>query len=499
MYDYDVIVIGAGLGGLSAAAMLARKGFKTVVCEHTSQVGGCCSSYDYEGYTFDVGASIVEMAWIIDELFAKLGRQTADYMDMIPIDPIYGFATKDGKKFTYPVDAQATREIIARFSAEDAEAWDRFAGIGSAAVRNVFGKVMSKPMMTFTDALRMTLSTPSFMRYTKYMAQSFENTLTHFFKSEIVRASMSIQSYYFGLPPALCPGYGAFLGYSEHEGIFYPRGGMKSIPEGIARAYGEEGGEVMLNATVRRILLEGGRAIGVELEDGKQMHSRVVLSNINAKTLYLELVGRRNIPSWARKAIDSYVISIPCPMIMLGLDSAPELEAHHTICYGTMEEMNSAWYDYYLKGKIPPGGFMIICWPTHADPSLAPEGHHCLNLVSLAPYELAEGDWDSRKEEYMEGFLDSVEKRFRLDLRSHITMAEVNSPKDFERMLLHPRGAVYGLQNDLAATAMFRPRMRSSVVDGLYLAGASTHFGGGVPTTVGSGVAVAEVIEKDHG
>jgi len=129
--DYDAVVIGAGMGGLSAAAVLAKNGLKTLVCENTGQVGGCCSSYDHEGYRFDIGASVVELAWIIDELFEKLGKKTADYIDLIPVDPIYGFVTQDGRRFTYPVDVAGTREVIARFSEEDAKAWDRFAEVGS--------------------------------------------------------------------------------------------------------------------------------------------------------------------------------------------------------------------------------------------------------------------------------------------------------------------------------------------------------------------------------
>ncbi len=497
MNDYDVIVIGAGLGGLSAASLLAKSGFKTLVCEHTSRVGGCCSSYDHEGYTFDIGASIVEMAWIIDDLFTRLGKKTSDYMEMISIDPIYGFVTQDGERFTYPVSKEGTRDIIARISPDEAKAWDRFATIGAEAINEVFGSVMSTPMMTMLDALKVGMSMPKFIKYAPYMVKSFESTLCSFFSSDKVQASMSMQSYYIGLPPALCPGYAAFLAYSEHEGIYYPRGGMIKIPEGIARAFTEFGGEIKFDATVRRILLEGKRAVGVELADGTQIRSRLVLSNVNAKVLYNEMIGRDKMPRWASRTIDSYELSIPCPMIMVGMDAAPELEAHHTICYGTMDEMNSAYFDYFKKGKLHSGGMMIICWPTHADPSLAPEGHHALNIVTLAPYDLAEGDWDSMKERYLEIMLDSVEKKFHVNLRDHITTVKVNSPKDFERALLHPRGAVYGLNNDLFSTAMFRPNMRSRLFDGLYLAGASTHFGGGVPTTVGSGMAVSGIIEKD--
>lgn len=497
MHDYDAVVIGAGVGGLSAAAILARSGLETLVCENTGSVGGCCSSYEQDGYTFDIGASVVELSWIIDELFATLGKRTSDYIDFTPVDPIYGFVTADGNRFSYPVDVEATREVIARFSKEDADSWNRFARLGSEGINQAFGKVMTEPFMTFKDAARMALENPALVKYMKYFALNFEKTICGFFSNDKVRSSMSIQSYFVGLPPALCPGYIAFLAYSEHDGIFYPRGGMIQIPGGIARAFEQFGGDIRFNARVVKVLVEDGRAIGVELADGTLIESRIVVSNINAKTLYLEQVGRENLPGWAVKAIESYEVSCPAPMIMLGLDERPDLDAHHTFCYSTLDDMNRLWFEDYLEGKISDRAFMLISWPTHADPSLAPDGHHCLNLVTAAPYELADGDWDDLKEGYLDHQIDIMEKRFGLSLRKHITVAEINTPKDFGRMLLHPRGAVYALQNDITASAFFRPRMRSRAVKNLYLTGASTHLGGGVPPAIGSGIAASGLILED--
>lgn len=497
MHDYDAVVIGAGLGGLSAASILAKNGLETLVCENTGWLGGCCSSVEQDGFTFDTGASVVELSWIIDELFDVLGRNRSDYIDFIPVDPIYGFMTSDGKRFSYPVSVEGTRDVISQFSKEDARAWDRFAKIGSEAMSTAFNKVMTRPMMTFADGLKIAVENPSLVKYMKYMVKNFESTLTGFFSSDKVRASMSLQSYFVGLPPALCPGYIAFLAYSEHEGIFYPRGGMIKIPSGIADVFKECGGEIRFNTTVRKVLVENGAAVGVELTDGTQIRSRIVVSNINAKTLYLEHVGRDNLPGWAVKAIESYEVSIPAPMIMLGLDEKPDLDAHHTFCYTTLDEMNALWFEDYLKGKLPDRTFMLIDWPSHADPSLAPEGCHCLNMVTFAPYELACGDWDDLKEKYLDMQLDHIEKRFGLELRDHIKVARVNTPKDFARMLLHPKGAVYALQNDIMASAFFRPRIRSRAVRNLYLTGASTHFGGGVPPVVGSGIAASGLILED--
>ncbi len=497
--DYDAVVIGAGLGGLSSAAILAKNGYKTLVLENTGQVGGCCSSYDHQGYRFDIGASIVELGWIIDVLFERLGHRTADYIDFMPIDPIYGFFTADGRRFSYPVSVEGTREVIAGFSEEDARAWDRFAKMGAEAIHEAFGQVMTKSMGTVKDMLRVAVTNPRMAKFLKYMVMNFESVLCKFFKNDTVRASMSLQSYFIGLPPALCPGYVALLAYAEHEGILYPRGGMGGIPEGIAAAYRDFGGDIRFGSRVEKVLTDGGNACGVRLADGTEIRAKIVVSNINAKTLYLDLVGEEKLPAWAKRAIKSYNVSIPAPMIMLGLDAAPDLDAHHSFCYATLEEMNRIWFEDYASNLVPDGGFMLISWPTRDDPSLAPEGHHCLNLVSFAPYHLADGDWDDYSEKYLDMMLGLLEKNFNLHLRDHIKVAKVNTPKDFERMLLHPNGAVYGLQSDITCSAAFRPSARSRVLKGLYLTGASTHLGGGVPPTIGSGMVAGDLILRDFG
>ncbi|MDI7253442.1 MAG: NAD(P)/FAD-dependent oxidoreductase, partial [Actinomycetota bacterium] len=309
--DYDAVVIGAGLGGLSCAANLARNGFRTLVLENTGQVGGCCSSYDHQGYRFDIGASVVELAWVIDGLYQKLGKRTEDYIDFIPVDPIYGFVTSDRRRFSYPVSVEETRQVIARFSEEDARSWERFAAVGSEAINFAFGRVMTESMGSLKDMLKVAVANPRLAKYLKYMVLNFESVLCGFFKNDTVRASMSLQSYFIGLPPALCPGYVAFLAYSEHEGIYYPRGGMVAIPQGIAAAFQEFGGEIRFNSRVVKVLTEGKRVRGVELADGTRIEARIVVSNINAKTLYLDLVGEEKLPAWAKRAVKSYRVSIP--------------------------------------------------------------------------------------------------------------------------------------------------------------------------------------------
>jgi phytoene desaturase len=159
--------------------------------------------------------------------------------------------------------------------------------------------------------------------------------------------------------------------------------------------------------------------------------------------------------------------------------------------------MNSIWDDEYLKGRLAEETICMVCWPTHVDPSLAPEGHHTLNLLTMGPYELDHGTWDERREEFMEKAITYVENTLWPDIRNHLSYKNVSTPVDFERRLLSPRGSIYALQNDLASTLLFRPSNRSKSIEGLYLVGASTHPGGGVPMVVAGGGITADLIMED--
>jgi len=185
-------------------------------------------------------------------------------------------------------------------------------------------------------------------------------------------------------------------------------------------------------------------------------------------------------------------------MVCLGVDYEPPLEAHHTIITAPFEEMNDYWWNRLEKGLLPREQFGLVCWPTRSDPSLAPEGCHAVNVIMMGPYALSGTDWDREKPRFLEDAVSYLSRRAVPGLAEHVKVAEVITPLDYERRLLSPGGAIYGLQQDLCAQIVFRPRSRSKSVEGLYLAGASTHPGGGVPTTIGSGIIAADLVAR-HG
>ncbi len=503
MADYDVVVIGGGVGGLSAAALCQKAGMKTLVLEQSDRIGGCCSTFEVEGFHFDVGASVVEVTSAFEELFKRLGLPREKYIPLVQVDPIYEYRDNTrGISFAYPTSVEETAEVISRFSPEDGKAFEKFAKDFTPKIIGLVNNFFYAPCQGFLDIIKLVIKYPKILEALPMFVTTHQKIVAKYFKNDDVLASMAFQSFYAGLPPDMCAGLYAVVGLLEHEGIFYPPGGMIKIPQGIQRAFEDLGGETQFGKRVVRILVENRKAYGVELWDGTQITAEVVVGAINAKKVYMDMIGREHLPWHVWRGISSMILSMPCPMIYLGVDYEPPLVAHHTLTLTPPQLMNDYWSDYYLKGKLyevdgAPEIMGLVSWASKVDPSLAPKGKHVLTHMGLAPYNLVGDDWDRHKQRYVQEAIATIEKYLIPDLSDHVVYQDMATPKDLERMLLHPGGAVYGIQTDISHMAMFRPSNRSKSIKNLYLAGASTHPGGGVPAVVAGGIITGGLIVKD--
>ena len=254
--------------------------------------------------------------------------------------------------------------------------------------------------------------------------------------------------------------------------------------------------EIQTDKLVERVMVRNRRAEGVVLSDGTEITSDLVVSDINAKVLYLEMIGEEHLPWLARYGIKSYKLSKPTPMINIGVDYQPPLEAHHTVVASSFPDMNDYWWSYYKKGLMPDEPFGVICWPAKADPSLAPEGHHVVNVIPESMYYLSGTDWEKEKQPFIERTIKALSEEVVPGLQDHVRVVECSTPLDFERRLLMPEGAIYDLQQDLTSSMVFRPSARSRAIKGLYLVGNSTHPGGGLPLVIASGLIAANLIDR---
>jgi len=496
MADYDVIVIGAGCGGLSAGSLLAKQGRKVLVLDQGDMLGGCCSSFERDGYTFDSGASVVEVIHSIEQVFELLGTTLQKEVDLIPCDPVYSYIARDGSRINYPYSVEGKAELISEISPEDGKSWLEFADYFKGFLAETLKGFFSSPMNSFTDFAQVFAKTPGLLKYMPLFLNSYQGVMEKYFKNDLVKQSMAYQAEYLGLPPELTPGVFALLAYSEHEGVYYPKGGMIAIPGALKRVGEKLGMEVRMNTKVDKVIVRNRRAEGVVLADGTEITTNVVVSDINAKMLYLEMIGEEHLKPLSRYGIKSYELSLSVPMIYVGVDYEPPLDAHHSIISPSMEELADNWWNRHRKGLMPKEQFGLVCWPTKSDPSLAPKGHHTLNIILMGPYHLQGTDWDKEKQSFLEGAISYLSDFAIPGLADHVVHADIATPMDFERKLMLPEGAIYSLQQDLSASTVFRVSSKSKSIQGLYLCGSSTHPGGGVPTTIASGMIAANLIDQ---
>lgn len=497
MADYNVIVIGAGIGGLAVGALMARQGRKVLLLEQSDRVGGCCSTFEKSGYRFDLGASIIEDAQVMDWCFQRLGTTLGSEVELIEPHLIFSVICKDGSKLRYPKSIEESAREIAKVAPGDVKGWYAFCKymkeFNDAAVEGFF----IKPANTFGDIVSMFARTPTMLKYMPLFNGSYQAVLKKFFKSEIIRESLSYQCLYAGLPPDLLPGLYAVIPYSEHEGIYYSKGGMIAIPAAFQRVGEKFGMTVKLNTLVKRVMVKDRKAAGVVLADGTAVTSDLVISDINAKTLYLELIGEEHLSGMVRTGVKSYEYSMSTPTVYLGVDYDPPLESHHTLATLPLEEMNRYWWDEYEQGRYPAEQFGIISCTTRSDPDLAPKGHNIIILtMGPGPYRLDGTTWEAEKKGLMERIIKYYSQRYLPGLEGHVRVAEFSTPADFEKRLLSPGGAIYALRQDVPHSICFRPAAKSKSIRGLYLVGASTHPGGGIPVVTASAMNAADLIAK---
>ncbi|MBC7229065.1 MAG: NAD(P)/FAD-dependent oxidoreductase [Actinobacteria bacterium] len=507
-YVYDTIIVGAGVGGLTAASILAKEGLKVLVLERLERVGGCCSNYDVKGFKPEVGAVFVIGHELYYKLFELLDLRLEDYLQWDLIDPVYQVYFEDGTDVALPRDVDEMAQVVRQLAPQDVDGYYRYCR-DMAKVQDLLTAVSAKPMPEIRNLTKITglaklVDTGALVRAIpvnlKMGLNNLERFVKGYFSDPRTQLIFGWENLYAGLPAHRCMGLFALITYMGHMGYYYPRGGMVSIPKALARIARDNGAELRLQAEVDSIVLKGREARGVRLSGGEVITARSVISNTHSRFTYFNLLRDAGLPGWVTRTVRRQPCSIPAPMFYVGLSERLEsVKAHMSLVAHKKERVDNIWTDFYDRGLLyrARDGVYLVIDNTFDDPQMAPPGKQSLYVIYIAPYRLKYDDWDDIAGVWAEECVEYLDERCFPGLKERVEWLDSVPPPELERRLNVAEGAFFGIEMSLPNMGPFRPNYRSRFIDHLYQAGQSTNPGLGVPGAMISGMAVASLLLND--
>ncbi len=493
-------VIGGGLAGLAAAAVLAARGHSVVLFEANEWLGGKAAPLAEDGFRFDMGPTILTVPSVLGRIFAEAGERMEDVLDLRRLDPQWRCFFDDGSRMDLVENVDAMAETLRREAAPGSDAGYRDFLRMSAHLHEVSRKFFfwrSVEDITDTIDLRQnadlgTLRDVASLRMGSSVAREIRKRVPD------ERAAQMLDHFvqYVGSSPYQSPAVLCSIGHMQTaEGIWYPIGGTRAVPEALVRLGRSLGVEYRTATGVRRILQADGRVWGVETDRGEVEKCDAVVSNMDAVRTYRELVGGREARRFDRRwrkrepACSGVVL-------YLGLDRAYEQLAHHNFVFSRDPEEEFDWI--YRKGEPAPDPTCYLAATARTETATAPEGGEALYVLVHTPYLRPHHDWTAMLPHYRKVILEKLERTAGLGgIAERIRFERVLTPKDIHERYRVLDGAIYGLASHGRFTGAFKPGNRSRELRGLYLAGGAAHPGPGMPMVLMSGWIAADALDAD--
>ena len=486
----QVSVIGCGFGGLATAIRLLAQGHRVDLFEARDQLGGRAYVYRKDGFTFDGGPTILTAPFLFDELFSLVGRERSDYVEFVKCDPFYRIFDYQQRSFDYSDDEMFTLQQIDRWSPGDKRGYLNFLATTKAIFDKGFTELADQPFLTVWDMLKVA---PDLIRLRSY--QSVYRYVSQFIEHPFLRQCFSFHPLLVGGNPFDSSSIYAMIHYLEREyGVWYAMGGTGALVSALGRLIGELGGRIHLNAPVEQVVVRGGRAVGVRLAGGEVRPADAVVSNADAASTYLDLVPKEQRRHMSDRRIARYRYSMSLFVYYFGTNRRYRDGAlrHHNILLGP--RYRGLLDDIFDKKVLAEDFSLYLHMPSYTDPSMAPEGGECFYVLSPVPNLLGKTDWTERAPRYRDRIVDFLEAHYLPGLRQSLVAEHWIDPTHFAGELRSYLGAGFSLQPLLTQSAWFRPHNRSDDVPNLYLVGAGTHPGAGLPGVVSSAKIAARLI-----
>jgi phytoene desaturase len=492
MSETRAAIVGSGFGGLAAAIRLQSAGVQTVLFEARDKPGGRAYVYEDQGYVFDAGPTVITAPHCLDELFELCGRRREDFVEFLPVAPFYRLLWQDGTSLDYAGGATLSKQIREQFPQDEA-GYERFVEYSRQVFEKGYSELAHAPFLRFSDMLKVA---PSLARLRA--DRSVYDTVARFVQNEKLREALSFHSLLVGGNPFETSSIYTLIHYLERNwGVFFPRGGTGALVQALVRLYRELGGELRLSCPVQSIEVERSPRVvhRVTSRAGAAEPFDLVISNSDLHHTYSKLYAGEPQAAKATRRLERADWSMSLFVLYFGTNRAYDL-AHHTVVFGP--RYRGLLDDVFHGQHLPEDFSLYLHAPSVTDPSLAPAGGATFYVLSPVPHlGNAPLDWGKLGPVYAERILKALEERLMPNLRQHVVVQRQLTPSGFERELFAYQGSAFSVAPKLTQSAWFRPHNRDAHIPGLYLVGAGTHPGAGVPGVVNSAKATASLVLRD--
>ncbi|MCO5734752.1 phytoene desaturase [Rhizobium sp. SSA_523] len=485
-------VIGAGFGGLALAIRLQSAGIQTTVFEKRDKPGGRAYVYTDDGFTFDAGPTVITDPDCLEQLWALSGRRLSDYVTLLPVTPFYQLCWEDGYRFDYANDQAEIDRQIAEKSPEDVEGYRRFLAYSEELYREGYEKLGTVPFLNFWSMIKVA---PQLMRLESH--RSVYSKVSQFIKDDQLRQAFSFHSLLVGGNPFRTSSiYGLIHALERKGGVWFAKGGTGALIAGMVRLFTDLGGSLHLNAEIDRIETQQDRVTGLSLKDGSRHAFDQIASNADVVHTYKDMLRDTQRGTSNGRALQKKSFSMSLFVVYFGLKTShPELK-HHMVLFGARYRELIA--EIFGADALAEDFSLYLHAPSVTDDTLAPPGSSAYYVLSPVPHlGTAAIDWAVEGPKYRDRILQYLNDRYIPDLLKDLVTVRHFTPFDFRDELNAHLGSAFSVEPVLTQSAWFRPHNRDDRIANLYIVGAGTHPGAGIPGVVGSAKATAGLMIED--
>ena len=493
MKTKSVIVIGAGIGGLTAAIHLAKRGLEVTVLEKNSRPGGRCDQFSRDGHLFDTGPTLFVMPLLYEAEFRALGVEMHERLVLRRVDPTYHLVFDDGSQLALTSDMESMQEQLEFLQPGSFAGLLQYLQEGDRHYRLVVEKLVNRDFRKLSDFFN--IQNLDLLFRLKPFTNHYRN-MSAYFDEPRLKSAFTFQDLYMGLSPFEAPATFSMMPYTElAHGVWYPKGGMYRIVETLMDLAHEAGVLFRFNATAAQIDTGTNCVQGVGLVDGSRLKADVILANADLPYVYQNLLPRDGtVQAFSRKQFSCSAISF-----FWGLDKKYPSLGPHTLFLADDYRENFECIDRDLS--LPANPSLYVHAPTQLDPSMAPPGEDTVTAIIPVGHISRKDDqnWNQLRDEARQHVFRRLRSVGIRDLEAHIKFEETYSPLSWQERYNLVNGSTHGLSHRLTQMACFRPSNRHARYRNLYFVGASTHPGTGIPTAMVSGRLVSNRIVDDVG